>query len=86
VPILRSAGEDQLAHNLAQPSPRAGDKATAPPWILPYLKPTYDIVAKSFLLREVQEPKIDNGGVTYKLHMPSFEDGQGHQFSGFVPS
>lgn len=86
VPIVRAGGADELASSLSQPSSRAGDSASVPSWIAPYLKTTYDIVAKAVLLREVAREVPVEKGLTYKLHGPNFEISKGVSFAGYVPT
>jgi len=84
VPILNVAGENVLARQLAQASTRAGDKARCPPPLQPYLKQTFDIVAKGVLLQEVPSITVTSTDpITYKLHEPKFTDGKGVDFPGY---
>jgi hypothetical protein len=85
LPILRMANEHAMANELASPSSRAGDSARCPSWVLPYIKPTYDIIAKGVILHEVPEVEVDKT-ITYKLYSPTFKMDNGLSFKGYVPT
>jgi hypothetical protein len=47
---LAAAAKLGIAESLSEASGRAGNNAITPPQLLPYLKPTYEVVARSVLL------------------------------------
>ena len=80
LPLLRKAGQPELASELAEPNVRAGEQVILPPDIRPYLKETNTTLARAHFIEADQVP-IGNIKMSCQLREVQFFDGK---FTGMI--